>query len=240
MEKMNNVIIDRVEKGKSGEAAWGKWQAWSIWFVGLQPKFDYFERDNVVPFPGMQVILAEYTMVQSGQYTNYKLKKLVPAQLAGPHVLPDPPVQAPLGEVNVLKPDLKPSSFAPIVTAYEMEKRLTMCTSYAKDLMVEVLHDGSYREKSFKAIIELVAEGGKLLAKKLGEKLDVVPVPGVTMQPPQPREFVESIPIIPGPPVLIPEVVVSPKMAKAVNEVLVTPAVLPTPKENIPNDDVPF
>lgn len=234
MEKMNNVIIDRAERGKSGEESWGKWQAWSVWFVGLQPKFDYFERDNVVPFPGMQVDLVEYTVEQAGQYTNYKLKKLVPVQLAGPHVLPDPPVQVPMsGVVNISKPDLKPSPLAPVVTAYEREKRLTMCTSYAKDLMVQILLTGGYDGESFQGIIELVAKGGKLLAERLGEEPGVnIPLPAKNPQ--------TGLPLTPEPPVLMPEMAVTPGMAASANKVLVTPVVLPTSEENIPNDDVPF
>lgn len=161
MEKMTNVVISNAERGKSGQASWGSWQAWSVYFVGVEPKFDYFEKDNIVPFTGMSVELVEYEVKQDGQYTNYKIKKMVPAKLTGPN-----PATVP-ANTGTSKPMI------PVANRFEMDKRLTMCTSYAKDLMIQMLvsGDSSYRDAEFSTIIDLVAKGGRRLAEGLSEKI---------------------------------------------------------------------
>lgn len=234
MEHMNNVVIDRAERGKSGEASWGTWQAWSIYFVGMEPKFDYFERDGVIPFPGMHVATAEYVVEQSGQYTNYKLKKMVPAKLtdATGGVVPVSPV------MHMAKPiPLSPTGSG--AKDFEAAKRLTMCTSYAKDIMVQLLANSSYVNKSFSEIIDLVGKGGRRLAEKIGEITEIKPEKAVSVALPQPAAPADSVatasPPSVGSEILKPDKTVTPGLVGQVTQVpkIVSESV-PTPDDNIP------
>ena len=225
MESMRNVVISHAERGKSGQASWGSWQAWSIYFVGMESKFDYFERDGIIPFDGMQVELVGYEVRQDGRYTNYKIKKIVPAKLtdSGLEMMP-----APAGMGKAKAP--RPSPVMPFPNRFEIDKRLTMCTSYAKDIMVQVLAGGSYSTESFSDIIDLVAKGGRRLAEKLNERTEA----------PKAAILTHEKPVVVTP--AIPEVPVTPEMTISANEVLSSCA-SDTPVVSEPvitSDDVPF
>ena len=213
MEKMTNVIIERVEVGKSGESKWGKWQAYGIYFVGLEQRFDFFGKGNIVPFDGMTVNLVEYTVEQNGQYTNYKIKNLVPAKLTdsgatGPQAAP-----AVVTKVPILKVD--------------PGKLLTMCTAYAKDIMVRLLVvNGDYQKDSFFDIIDLVAKGGRQLAEQISKPEEVKPEAEPVAAVPEPK-----------PDVAVPEA----KPVVAAELVAVAPAAVVAPVVSAPkNDYVPF
>ena len=162
MEKLTNVIVERVEVGKSGTSKYGPWQAYSIYFVGLEQKFDYFERNKIIPFEGMTCNMVQYEVVQSGEYTNYRVKNLVPAKLTDSGAVAPQAAPATVAKIPVLKAN--------------SDKLLTMCTSYAKDIMVRLLVvNGDYQKDSFFDIIDLVAKGGRQLADQISKPEEVKP-----------------------------------------------------------------
>lgn len=242
MEKLTNVIVQDVFKGKSGISKVGAWQAWSIYLEGYETKFSYFEKDGIIPFPGMQITFLEYTVEQRGEYTNYDIKKLVPVQLTAPGVLPEVPQVSPTSNLAVRPSSAKPS-MPDRLSSVEKNKRVTMCTSYAKDIMVQMIANGGYPTESLSAVLDLVAKGGKRLAEKIeteaGNKL-LKPVTMTKLQPDDTLDGVEvsELPTIPGEAVPI-----TPEMVKAANAAL--PA--STSKQlGLPgavpehNDDAPF
>lgn len=169
MEKLQSVIVRDAVMGKSGTSSYGPWQAWSVYLEGYEVKFSYFEKDGIIPFPGMQIALLEYTVEQSGEYTNYNVKKLVPVQLGESGkfpVLGSKPVG--LGKLPVRGGVVKSDISDGLPSASE-SKSVLMCASYVKDIMVELIqiNDSPYRSAKMSEIVDVVARGGKRLAKLL-------------------------------------------------------------------------
>ena len=208
MEKLTNVIVERVEVGKSGTSKYGPWQAYSIYFVGLEQKFDYFERNKIIPFEGMTCNMVQYEVVQSGEYTNYRVKNLVPAKLTdsgavAPQAAPAVIAKAPITMVNAGR-----------------DKLLTMCVSYAKDIMVRLLVvNGDYQKDSFFDIIDLVAKGGRQLAEQISKPEEAEPEAKPAAVVPEPK----------------PDVAVS-----ETKPVVVAPTVAALAAPVVENDHVPF
>lgn len=172
MEKLTNVVISKVFKGKAGIGQYGSWQVWSIYLTGGETKYDYFEKDNIKPFEGMAVASFEYEIEQKGQYTNYSVKKLIPVQSATPQ-----------GGPVLSKPAL-PLPGANLLSQTEEGKRLMMCTSYMKDVMVQKmqLDFNAYKETTLDEMAELIGRAGQQLQlilrnedKKSARKSDTVP-----------------------------------------------------------------
>jgi len=88
VEQLTNVTIQRVYEGKTGTntkpdgSSWD-WTAYNFYLDGDREnrKFGYFQSGNKpVPLPGMNITLLEYDISQEGQYTNYKVSKMMLAQ----------------------------------------------------------------------------------------------------------------------------------------------------------------
>lgn len=170
MESLNNVTISKAYKGKSGVSKFGPWQAWSIYLVDCEAKFDYFEKGGIVPCDGMVVNTFEYEIKQNGEYTNYNIKKLVPR---------DMPVSTRSADGALPVPGHIPAQqVVSIGSGAEESKRLLMCTSYVKDIMVELLKKETSKVdmNSLGVLIDEVAKGGLRLVEKL------------TVLPPEKRE----------------------------------------------------
>ena len=209
MEQLKNVTISKAYKGKAGVNKFGPWQAWSVYIVGVEPKFDYFEKGGIIPYDGMVLDMLEYEIKQNGEYTNYDIKRLVPRDTgrAIPAAIPTVgagPVQGSLSPVG------------PVVSKQEENKRLLMCTSYVKDLMVELVkkETSNVDMNSLGVLIDEVASGGLRLVEKL------------TVLPPEKREAEKAKEGTP-PPIALPNTVVP------VLPVISTPA-------PVLADDIPF
>ena len=166
MEQLKNVTISKAYKGKAGVNKFGPWQAWSVYLLNCEAKFDYFEKGGIVPCDGMVIDVLEYEIKQNGEYTNYDIKRLVPRNTgqAIPSAVPTVNVGSVRGSLGPVGP------VGPVASKQEENKRLLMCTSYVKDIMVELIKKGDSLN-SLDMLVEAVASGGL----KLVEKLTVLP-----------------------------------------------------------------
>lgn len=161
MEQLKNVTISKAYKGKSGVSKFGPWQAWSVYIVDCEAKFDYFEKGGIVPCDGMTVDVLEYEIKQNGEYTNYDIKKLVPR---------DMPVSTRPAAGALPVPGHMPAQRAVSVgSGAEESKRLLMCTSYVKDIIVELLKKQKLEiDMDFlNTLVNAVAAGGIQMASRL-------------------------------------------------------------------------
>lgn len=198
MEKLVNVVVRDADMGKSGVSKYGPWQAWNVYLLGYEEKFGYFEKDNIVPFVGMEIALLEYAVEQNGDYTNYTIKKLVPAQLTAPGTSPASDTKSVSAKPRVKpthNPIAKPAISGGLGSA-EKSKRVTMCTSYAKDIMVAMLGAGGFRYKDagFGSIVDAVAKAGLMLAEKIEVGAADKSLKPLTVAEPEPESKVPVTP----------------------------------------------
>jgi hypothetical protein len=76
MQTITDKVIGKVYKGKSGESEYGPWQIWNFYLKGGKQKYSYFEKDGLIPQEGMKVVVMDYEVKQSGEFTNYNVKRL--------------------------------------------------------------------------------------------------------------------------------------------------------------------
>lgn len=249
MEKLTNVVVRDAYEGKRGVSKFGPWQAWNVYLQGYEEKFGYFEKDNIVPFAGMEIALLEYEVEQNGEYTNYTIKKMVPTQLVVSGALPVPGSKP----VSTSKPAVK-SGISGGLPSVNESKPVLMCTSYVKDIMVELIQvdDNLYRHAKISVIVDAIARGGKRLAKLLtGGEVPPVPMGGttvvkpVTMTKPEPvtsaaiKSMNDGLPKSGLP-------VVSKEAIEEFSEKVITPEMVKLANATLPGaepayeDDVPF
>lgn len=223
MEKLQNVVVRDVKMGKNGVNKRGPWQAWGIYLERCEVKFDYFEKGGIVPFAGMQIELLEYVVEQNGEYTNYQVKKLVPATLAGDSQLP---VAAKAGGLAALPARPEQSGVSGGLSAAEKNKRFTMCTAYAKDIMVELIRtdacDSPYRHANLSAIMGAVVKARNILLDEAGEVAKKAPAAPPAITPEAVKKLAEkATPVVVEPEsAALPVVTVTPEMVKLANDAL--------------------
>lgn len=128
------------EGTKDGRA----WTRFDIYFEGSDHKFGWFQKDGVVPNRGGKVLGGmEYEVVQSGEYTNYNIKKLEldAASLAGN-------VSTGTTHSNNVSNNTLPNSSC------------TMFIAYAKDILDSKIMAGGYKDVDFRELNELYVQEG--------------------------------------------------------------------------------
>ena len=245
MEKLQNVVVRDVKMGKNGVNKHGPWQAWGIYLERCEVKFDYFEKGGIVPFAGMQIELLEYVVEQNGEYTNYQVKKLVPATLAGDSQLP---VAAKASGLAAFAVRPEKSGISGGLSAAEKNKRFTMCTAYAKDIMIELIGnpDNPYYNANLSVIIGAVVKARNILLDEAGEVAKKAPVAPPAIIPETVKKLTEkATPVVVEPEsAALPVVTVTPEMVKLANDAL--PGTESGQEQlNVPgapqyDDDIPF
>jgi hypothetical protein len=249
MEKLTNVVVESSTMGKSGVSQYGPWQAWTIYLQGSEVRFSYFERDNIVPFAGMQITLLEYEVEQKGEYTNYTIKKLVPVQLGDPASVPKVPQVLPMSN-PVVRSSLAKPSVSSGLSAAEKNKRFTMCTAYAKDIIVELIRtDGCnspYRHAKLGEIIGALVKARNVLLAETDIGAAETSQNPVMMTKLQPEDTAGGTSITEVPPIVSEEAIkefsekaITPAMVKLANDAL-PGTTSDQPGNSVPNDDVPF
>jgi hypothetical protein len=255
MEKLTNVVVESGTMGKSGVSQYGPWQAWTVYLQGSEVKFSYFERDNIVPFAGMQVALLEYEVEQKGEYTNYTIKKLVPVQLGDPASVPKIPQVLPMSNLvvrpnPVVRSSLPKPGVSSGLSAAEKNKRFTMCTAYAKDIMVELIRtdgcDSPYRHAKLSKIIGAVIKARNALLAETDIGAAETSQNPVMVTKLQPEDTAGGTSITEVPPIVSEEAIkefsekaITPAMVKLANDAL-PGTTSDQPGNSVPNDDVPF
>jgi len=157
MEHLLDTKITKVYKGPDGDSEYGHWQVYNLYFdKGDKNKFGYMQSGKKpIPIEGMQIKHVEYEIEQDGKYTNYKIKKLEPAE----------DESEPISEPT--QKHIQPQSNG--------NKDASFYIAYAKDIVIAQMQINSdaFKHKHLIDISKDVVEAGLLMLDIVNNKISI-------------------------------------------------------------------
>jgi len=127
-QTLKAVEISQLYKGKADTGPHGPYQIWDFYISHpkwAKIKFRYFQHDGKPKPQAKSIYDIEYAVEKKGEYTNYRVKKLVPDQ---PEPEPEPEPESEVAN--------KPEPVAHAGNGDDPLRLKSMCYSYGKDLVV--------------------------------------------------------------------------------------------------------